>query len=562
MSLKSRDFRLYGHYGLSTLWSMIKKIIFSKINSISAAAFLIALSSLASRFLGIFRDHILAGQFGASRALDIYYSAFRIPDFIFNLLILGSLSAGFIPVFAALLKEKGQEGEASDDAWRLVSNIFNILLVAMIVISTLGIIFANPLIKLISPGFTPAEQDLTAQLTRIMFLSPVFLGLSGIVGGVLQSLKRFLAYSLSPVMYNLGIIFGAIFLVPKYGILGLGWGVVIGAFLHFMVQLPTFISLGFRYHPIFNLKNPAARRIGRLMVPRTLSLAVTQINLFTITIMASTMAGGSLAVFNFVNNLQSFPIGIFGISFAVAAFPAFALLAHEKDKLIASISATMRQILFFIIPATAVFLTLRAQIVRIILGSGKFDWTGTVMSIDTLAIFSISLFSQALIPLLVRVFYARHNTKRPFLIGIFVDTFNVGLSWWLGGLWGIRGLALAFSIANIIYLVILWIFLRVELGGLDSRKVIKATFKFIVASTVAALAMQQMKSIVWPFIDMTKVWGVFVQGALAGIVGLAVYFLGCYLLKSEEFFNMYRTLRTRLNWRKVTGEDQGEARGV
>ena len=343
---------------------MIKKLFSGQINSITIAALLIALSSLFSRFLGILRDRILAGQFGAGDTLDIYYASFRIPDLMYNLIILGALSAGFIPILTKLISDyKGEGGlfglRSNQAAWDLTNNVLNILSMFLLGLSLVGIVFSPILTKLIAPGFSPEKQALTSDLTRIMFLSPIFLGVSSILGGILQSFKRFFVYSLSPIMYNVGIIIGALYLVPIWGMYGLAWGVAIGAFLHMLIQVPAVLRLGYRYSFKLNFKDDNTRQIGIMMIPRTLSLAINQINFIVITIIASTLVGGSLAVFNLANNLQSFPIGIFGLSFAVAAFPALSAVAFDKKKLVNNFSNVFRQILFFIVPATVLLLTLR-----------------------------------------------------------------------------------------------------------------------------------------------------------------------------------------------------------
>ena len=549
------------------------------------AAVLVAASSLASRFLGIFRDRILAGEFGAGDMLDIYYAAFRVPDLIFNLLVLGALSAGFVPILIGLIKDfecrHGQNCPKNRDAWQLVNNIINIFGVMMIVLTLLGIALAPWLTRLIVPGFTGDKFALTVALTRIMFLSPLFLGISSVLGGVLQSFKRFFAYSLAPVFYNVGIIIGALYFVPWLGINGLAWGVVFGAFMHMLVQVPAVCLLGYRYDFIFNYRDKNFLKIASMMVPRTMSLAISQINLVVITIIASTLTSGSLAIFNFANNLQSFPIGIFGISFAVAAFPALSAAAFDRKKLVENISSTIRQILFFIVPSTVLFLTLRAQIIRVVFGTGNFNWENTHLTIDTLGYFTISLFAQACLPLLVRVFYARHDSKTPFVIGLISVLINLGLSYWLPQVtvckniytssgeiinqcapMGIGGLALAFSIANIINFVLLWVMIRYEIGDLDESRILISVAKFSVAGLACGVAVQGAKLIVWPYIDMTRLWGVFVQGAAAGICGLLVYIAFCALFKSEELYSFWEAIKRRLPKQKVVTGDRGEARGI
>ncbi len=542
---------------------MFKRIFNQSISNITVAAGLVALSSLFSRLLGVVRDRILAGRFGAGAELDIYYSAFRIPDLIFNLVVLGALSAGFIPIFTSLIKDKqGSSYQSNQVAWRLASNVLNFLLLGLAVLSVIGIVFAGPLTRLITPGFSPVDQATTASLTRIMFLSPIFLGLSGILGGILQSFKRFLIYSLAPIFYNIGIIVGAIYFVDLWGISGLAWGVVLGAALHFLVQVPSTYQLGFRYSLFLSWRDEKVRKIGRMMVPRTMSLAISQINLVVVTIIASTLPSGSLTAFNFANNLQAFPVGVFGISFAIAAFPALAESAGDKRKLTEHFSSSIRQILFFIIPATVLIIALRAQIVRVVLGTGNFDWRSTFMTMDALGLFALSLFAQATIPLLTRVFYARHNSHTPFYFGLISIAINIILSFYLSRLMGVAGLALAFSIASIVNLILLWTWLYVKVGALDFRGIATSSLKFLVGAIAAGLAAQIMKVVVWPYIDMTKFSGVFIQLAASFGAGTLVYALFCYLLGSEEFFGFVASLKRRWPFKKVKIGDQGEARGV
>jgi len=540
---------------------MIRELFTAKVNSITAAALLVAFSSIVSRFLGIFRDRILAGQFGAGDTLDIYYAAFRIPDLIFNLLILGALSAGFVPVFSSLINHKF-EFKSNKQAWELASNILNIIAVNLIIIAGLGIIFSPFIIKLITPGFSSEKLNLADSLTRIMFLSPIFLGISAVFGGILQSFKRFFVYSLSPIIYNIGIIIGAIFFTPLWGIYGLAWGVVLGAIMHLLIQIPAVFKLGFKYNLIIDFKNKNILKIARMMLPRTMSLAIVQINLLVITVIASTLESGSLAIFNFANNLQSFPIGIFGVSFAIAAFPAMSAYAFNKDRLISSFSLTVRQILFFIVPSTVLLLTLRAQIIRVILGTGQFDWQDTILTIDTLGFFIISLFAQALTPLLIRVFYVRYNSKTPFYIGLITVAVNLFLSFYFSAKIGIAGLALAFSISNIINFILLWLILHFEIDQLDEIKILFSTIKFSLAAIACGLTVQGMKLIVWPFIDMTRLWGVLTQGLAAGISGILVYIAFCSFLKSEELSYFWDGIKRRLPWKKIATGDQGEARGI
>lgn len=540
----------------------LRKLISHPINNITAAAALLALFSVASRFLGVIRDHILAGSFGAGTELDIYFAAFRVPDFIYNLVVLGALSAGFIPIFSEMIQRSKIVPGEKEKLVRLASNVFNTLLLLIFLLSILGILFARPLTDWVAPGFSDAAKDQTADLTRIMFLSPLFLGMSGVLGGILQSYKRFFVYSLSPIFYNLGIIFGALVLVRFWGLTGLAWGVVLGAALHFAIQLPTVWKLGFRYHLFLDWRDRGLRQIARMMGPRTLSLAVSQVNLLAMTALASSLDSGSLTVFNLANNLQSFPLGVFGISFAVAAFPFLSENAYKPEELKARFSATIRQILFFIIPASVLLITLRAQIIRIIYGSGAFNWQDTVLTMNTLGFFALSLFAQATIPLLVRVFYARRDSLTPFYLGLFSVGLNIILAWYLRPYFGVAGLALAFSIASIVNFLSLWIWLYFRVGSLDLDKILVSVLKFSGAAIGAGAVVQILKVAVWPFIDMTTFAGVFIQLVVSASGGIMVYIVLCRVFKSEELLAAIIMFKRRLPVKKAKLADQGESRGL
>ncbi len=550
---------------------MFKKLI-SKVNAqsktITSAAIIIGGLSLVSRFLGIIRDRILATQFGAGDILDAYYAAFRLPDLVYNLIILGAVSAGLIPIFTMLLTKNQKE-----EAWKLINSILNILSVGLIVICA-GLFFSAPwLIPLITPGFPPEKIELVVKLSQIMFLSPIFLGLSSIFGSILQSFRKFVIYSIAPLFYNLGIIFGALYLVKPFGVYGLAWGVVIGAVMHMIVQIwPTF-SAGFKYSFVFNWKNKYVVDVAKLMIPRTLALAVTQINFLIITLVASTLAAGSLAIFNLSNNLQNFPLGIFSISLAVAALPVLSSLWAENktDKFVNIISTTLRQILFFIIPISVLLFVLRAQIVRVILGAGEFNWYDTRLTAASLGIFCIGLFAQGSFPLIIRGFYALHNTKVPFYVGLMTMAVNfVSLmffrwvlsfdNWFtffttgilriydLGGLVDFRVLALpaAITVSSIFELIILMIWLRKIIGRLDGRRIIDSVFRIIFASFGAGLFAYASLWFIDKFVPTEQVWGILTQGLIAGIAGILGFWVIGYLLKMEEMAIFIASLKRKL----------------
>jgi len=294
---------------------MLNRIFNSQTKTLTSAASLVGLSALISRFLGLIRDRLLAGRFGAGTELDIYFAAFKIPDFVYGILITGGIVGTFLPLFSDYFQKEKEKG------WDFANNVLNCFLICLLIICAILFLFTPQILDFIVPGFSPKEKIITTNLTRIMFLSPIFFGLSNIFSGILHYFNRFLTYSLAPILYNLGIILGILFLVPRFGIYGLSYGVILGAFSHLIIQIPSAISAGFSYKSTFNFKLPGLKRMFKLMVPRTIGAAASHINLIVITGLASTLVSGSIAIFNFSNNLQYFPIGIIGVSFAIAAFP-------------------------------------------------------------------------------------------------------------------------------------------------------------------------------------------------------------------------------------------------
>jgi putative peptidoglycan lipid II flippase len=408
---------------------MIKRILNIKTSKISAATLILGIASLGSALLGFFRDRLLAGKFGAGQELDIYYAAFQIPDFVNMVLIMGAISAAIIPVFTFYWSKDKEEAK------KFVSNLLNLFLVALIIISFFLFIFAPQLVSLIAPGFEGSKRAMTILLTRIMFLSPILLGTSNIISGILQVFSRFLVTALAPIMYNLGIIFGILVFVPRIGLSGLAWGVALGGFLHLLIQLPVFFYLGFRlkrtvtpqaFSPKkgvgFALFHPGVKRVFKLMLPRSFGLAASQINLIVMTAIGSTLAAGSIAVFNLANNLNRSVLTLLAVPFSTAVFPALSMSFSkgQKEEFLQKLSLSSRLLLFLIIPASVLLFVLRAQVVRIILGTGKFGWADTRLTAACLALFALSLFAYGLVLLLSKAFYALRNTKTPALISLIV----------------------------------------------------------------------------------------------------------------------------------------------
>jgi len=537
---------------------MLNRFFNSKTKTITSAAAILAISGFISRLLGLIREWLLARTFGASQELDIYYAAFRIPDLVYNVLIAGGIIVAFLPLFSeSFLKEK-------KIAWEFTNNVLNIFLFLLIFISFALFIFTPGLIKLIAPGFNSYQKTLTIFLTRIMFLSPIFLGLSSIFSGVLQYFNRFLVYSLCPILYNLGIIFGIIFLSSKLSVTGVAIGVILGAILHLLIQIPSAINCGFRYKVIFNVFEPTVKKVFTLMLPRTFAMAAQQINLVVITAIASTLGEGSISIFNYANNIQYFPIGIIGISFAVAAFPALSQVwanGGRKD-FVEKFSSIFSKVLYLIIPLSILMYILRRQIVTVILKHGQFGDLETLLTSSCLGLFSFGLFALVLIPLIFRAFFAIQDTKTPTLIAISAMLLNVVLSFKLTALLkfpnifkasminifslenikniSVLGLPLAFSIAAIFQFLLLLIFLYKKIGDFKLKQLLNSFSKILIASILMTISVVFILYLIKPYFNIQTFWGSFSQIIVTGFTGLFVYLLSTWFLRSPEFIRFLR----------------------
>lgn len=457
---------------------MISKIFDKKSQGITLAAIILGASYFISAVLGLTRDRLLASNFGAGLELDVYFAVFRIPDFIYNILVLGGLIVAFLPLFSEYFTRNQEE------AWKVTNYILNTFFVFLVLISSIFAVFAPFFINLIFPGFGPEHQKIAVPLTRILLFSPIFFGISNLFSGILQYFRKFFIYGLTPIIYNLSIIFGILILAPKLGIFGVGLGVILGAFLHMLIQIPTAVKCGFNYKSIFNLEHPAIKKILRLMFPRVFGVAAQQINLIIITAIASTISLGAISIFSFSNNLQGLPLGVVGAAFAVAVFPnlsqAWAL--NQKKDFIDSFFQTFKQIVFLIIPISIFFFIFRIEIVNLILRTGLFGLQEAKLTATCLGLFSISIFAQSLIPLHARAFFSLQDTKTPTLITFFSVSLNIALAFifiWLFNfsnifsnllinlfnLQGIEnisiiGLPLAFSVSAIVQFLLLFIFFK------------------------------------------------------------------------------------------------------
>jgi putative peptidoglycan lipid II flippase len=510
--------------------------------------------------LGLIRDRLLAGTFGAGTELDVYYTAFTVPDFIALILIFGAISSAVIPIFSSyLIKSK-------DEAWKYVSLLLNVFLGFLIIVCGILMIFTPTIISAMAPGFSGEKRELAITLMRIMFLSPIILGASNMISGILQVFHRFVVTAIAPLLYNLGIIIGILFFVPKFGLAGLAWGVVLGGVMHLLVQIPAFIFSGFRYKASFDYKDPGVSKTIKLMVPRSLGLGAGQLNTIATTAIASTLMAGSIAVFNFANNLSSILVNAVAVSVSTASFPsmAMAFLKDEGDEFLRKFSSIFRQIIFLVVPLSLLILILRAQIVRVVLGAGKFSWADTKLTTACLGILALNLIAQALILFLSKTFYAAHNTKIPAIISGATVVFNIVLSLFLvwlvrfspgfnmflqnllrlGGVAniGVIALALAYSITAVLEGALLLYMFYKKFPKLKTKEISDSLYKILFASLIMVVLTFVTRQILGSVVNLQTFWGIFFQLIISGGVGVITYAVATHLLKSPESKNIVDSL--------------------
>lgn len=512
------------------------------------AALILAFASIASRLLGMLRDSVFATRFGAGDLLDAYSAAFRLPDLLFNFLLMGALSAGLIPVFSEYFY--GKDG-GKKEAFRIISGLLNFVLVGWLVLGIAAFIFAPWILKVLTPGFPEQKILQSSHLARIMILSPLFLAISAIWGGVLQSLKRFLIFAFSPIFYNVGIIFGAIYLVGIFGPAGLAWGVVLGAFLHMVVQFPSVWQAGWR--PQFFLEwHKGVKEIMLLTIPRSLAVGIAQLNFVFMTALASILAAGSLTIFTFANNLQAMPVGLVGVSLSTAAFPSFVQAANQRDfeKLGNLVKRSIAKIMFFIIPSSFFLYIIREPLVELIFahnmfGKNMFSGQDVFLTAQTLKYFVLGVFAQSLVPLLARIFFAFKNTRIPFYIGLAGAVANAGLSYVLSLKLGVAGLSLGFALASIFNLFLLVWYLRKKflvLGNIwDMREIMKS----LAASLAAAAAVFLTAEKTGKFFAESSIQNLYFVLAVS-VIFVLIWLAASLLLKQKELFKLFRSTKKRL----------------
>lgn len=539
---------------------MIKKIFDSKTRNFTTAAILMAFSTFLSALLGLFRDRLLAGTFGAGETLDIYFAAFRIPDFIQAILVAGGISATFLPIFSEEFKE------SKEKAFAFANNLLNCSLLLLVVVCLLLGFLAPWILKLVAPGFNAAQMEKVVVLTRIMFFSPIFFGLSAIFSGILQYFDRFLVYGLAPIFYNAGIILGILFFLPIFGIYGLGLGVIVGALLHFLIQIFGAARTGYHYRPILSFKNYRLKKVLNLMSASSTGALFVQLNLILVVALSSTLPAGTISIFTFANNLQGLPLGLIAVPFSVAIFPVLSKTwaAKNKKEFVENFLSALRQILFLIIPLSCLIFLLRAQIVRIVLGSGLWGWRETRLTAACLGIFSVSILASSLVVFLRKSFYSIQEAKVPtFLEGVnFI--LNIGFSFlflsflqpsgWLRELAasflkiqdmkdiGVIAFPLALSFSAVTQVALLFLSFLSRIGTKELAPLFSFFKKILALTFLMGIMVWLVLRLMGTIFPLETFWQVFLQTATAFLVGGVIYAVGALLFGMQEINSLKNAL--------------------
>lgn len=536
-------------------------LLYSRQTTILSAASIIMATLIFSKILGLIRDRWLAAVFKPEQ-IDIFWAGLRLPDFIFQILIFGALSVAFIPVFTEHFEKRGK-----DNAFAMARAVVNLALVVFLIATVLVYFLAPVLISaFIAPGFDPARQLEAVKLTRIILLGEIILVFGAFFTGIAHSFQRFIIPALAPVFYNLGMILGIIFLSKPFGILGVGYGVVMGASMHALIQLPLVWSLGFRFSPTLSFFNQGVREITKLMSVRTIGLAAEQIN-ETVGLALASLAPaiGSVTFLTFAQHLQVVPIGLFGATLAQAALPVLASEAArgKLEEFKITILTTVHQMLFLTLPAAAILIVIRIPVVRLIFGASKFDWEATALTGMTLALLSIGLAAQAVSLLLVRGFYALKDTKTPVIVSLTVVFLNVVLS--IYAILVLRlevwSIGLVNSIAAILSAVLLFWMLHFKSGKFDLKMVVYPFLKMLMAAVIMGVALYiPVKLLDAVIIDTTRTINLLVLIGISSVFALSIYIALVRFLKVRELdtyvelFKRLGRIQSRLKSKEILPE--------
>ncbi|MBI2621134.1 MAG: murein biosynthesis integral membrane protein MurJ [Candidatus Levybacteria bacterium] len=540
-------------------------LLLKKQTSILSAALILMTTVVLSQILGLFRQRLLAGIFGASDTLGVYLVSSKLPDFLFQLVIAGALSSAFIPVFSDLL-HKGR----SEDANKMASTLMLFGFAFFGVISIILFILAPFFLQLfnLGSGYSLSQMQLMTNLMRIIIFGQIIFLIATFFSAILQSHNHFFIPGIAAALYNLGIIVGILLFSDKFGIYAPAFGVIIGAFAYTSFQIPLIRRVRFSFRPTFSLNTLGVKEVITLIWPRTLSLFIFQIGtILTVSLISFLPSSGrNYVILDFAQTLAFAPIVLFGQTIAQAAFP---VLSREKDRLDmfrTTFMTSFNQMLYLVLPISVLFIVLRIPVVRLIFGAARFDWEATVLTGRTLAFFSLAIFAQALIYLVSRAFYALHDTKTPLVIGALSTALMLLLSLLFISFWsanlaslseayssrfrlipvGVEGIAFATSVAGIFNLGSLLYFLNKKIKIFDIHPFLLPQLKIFLSVIFMGFALYiPIKLLDQLVFDTTKTINLIFLTGISSAVGLFIYLFLTWLLNVKEagtFLLIFRRL--------------------
>ena len=527
---------------MKRFWGLFSK----KQQTIGSAAFILVSMVFTSRVLGLVRDRLLNARF-APDELGVYFAAFRLPNLIFELLVMGALTSAFIPVFTKYVAQHNEK-----EGFDIAATLINMSIVVLVVLAIPLLLFTNQLSHFLAPGFAPVQVAQMATYTRFMIIFQILPLLAGnFFTGILQSYNLFLVPAIAPVVYNIGIIIGIVTLTPMFGLMAPVYGVGIGAGLFVLIQLPLVILVGYRHRLTFDWRHKGVREVLKLIGPRTLGLAASQIDSTVDLMLASILGARMITVFNFAQQLQQLPVGLFGVSVAQAALPTLSAASAKADRgeFKKSVISAIHQILFFVFPASALFIVLRIPVVRLVFGASRFDWEATVLTGITLSMFSLSIFAQSIVNVLARGFYALYDTKTPVKVSVISILTNTLLSLYFIKVLGLPvwSLGLSTSIASILNVLALYIVLDRKIAGFSKTELFLPAIKMFIAAVSAGVAVYfPLKLFDQLVFDTTRTIGLLLLTGTAGGAGLFTYLLLVWVFDVNEvksFITLIRRVR-------------------
>ena len=508
------------------------------------ATLLIAFFNLISRVLGLLRDVVIAHQFGAGFQYDAYQMALKMPNMLFAI-ISGALVTVVVPVYT----EYAVRGE-KEEAWKIFNTVLILVTLFYLATSVLGVVGAPLLIKLVAPGFKGATQALTVDLARIVLPLMIFAGLASLFSSLLNANNIFGLPAFSTSVNNIFIIIFALTLGSLYDIQGLALGAVLAMAAMALVQFPALIKAGFRFRPALDLQHPGVKKVYFLALPAAIGIAVNQTNVYINGVLASWLPEGSISALSYADRLIQFPVGLFVLALGTAVFPTLSGQAAEgnREALSKILLTSMKVVMVGIIPASVGLMVLSRPIVTLVYMRGEFTQEAAVMTAAALLFYSVGLVGQASVILLTRGFYSLQDTRTPVKLGVVIVLINLALSLVFIRYLQHAGLALANSLANLTYMILLLGFLKKKIPCLREGRLFKFTLAILVSAGMMATASYAVNGALAGRVHGAA--GLAIHGGLAITAGILVYVAAFFALSREAARLFLRAARQAVSGRR------------